>query len=345
MFTRQFLFGLLTACLASALGSPGAMADEPPLRIGIIGCDTPHSTDFTKIIHNPDGPPELKGLRVVAAFAADSDDIPESIQYLPGCVETLRKEGVEIVDSIPALLERVDVVMVESLDGRKHLEQARPVIAAGKTLFVDKPVGGDLAEAIEIFRLAAEKKVPCFSSSSLRFSPGIAAMRSDPKVGQVLGCSTYGPCATEPHHPDLFWYGVHGVEMLFTIMGPGCQTVACTHTADTDLVVGVWTDGRIGSFRGLRSGPYKFGSLVFGSAGIQPGGEFAGYEPLVVEVAKFFRSGKPPVSAEETIEIFAFMQAADESKKQGGQPIELPELIAKTRQAGVPMAKTGGAGN
>jgi Oxidoreductase family, NAD-binding Rossmann fold len=299
----------------------------------MIGCDTPHSTDFTKIIHNPDRPPELSGLRVVAAFPESSDDVPDSVRFLPDCVETLRKEGVAIVDSIPALLDQVDVVMIESLDGRKHLEQARPVIAAGKTLFIDKPVGGTLAEAIEIFRLAAEKNVPCFSSSSLRFSPGIAAMRNDAKVAQVLGCSTYGPCSTEPHHPDLFWYGVHGVEMLFTIMGPGCQTVARTRTDDADLVVGVWKDGRIGTFRGLRSGPYKFGSLVFGSAGIQPGGEFTGYEPLIVEIAKFFRSGQAPVSAEETIEIFAFMQAADESKDQRGRPVSLPELTSRTRAA------------
>jgi len=93
---------------------------------------------------------------------------------VPKFTEELKAAGIEIVDSIPALLERVDVVLLESLDGRKHLEQARPVIAAGKALFIDKPVSGTLADAIEIFRLAAEAQSSCFSSSSLRYSPGIA---------------------------------------------------------------------------------------------------------------------------------------------------------------------------
>ena len=50
-----------------------------------------------------------------------------------------------------------------------------------------------------------------------------------------------------------------------------------------------------------------------------PSGGYGGYEPLVVEIAKFFKTGKPPVSAEETLEIFAFMEAADESKRKGGR--------------------------
>jgi hypothetical protein len=127
---------------------------------------------------------------------------------------------------------------------------------------------------------------------------------------------------------------VHGVEVLFTIMGPGCQTVSRTHTDDTELVVGVWNDGRIGTFRGSRKGAHSYGAMVFGSAGIGPSGGFGGYEPLVVEIAKFFRSGKPPVTAEQTLEIFAFMESADESKRQGGKPVALAEVFAAARKTG-----------
>ena len=148
-------------------------------------------------------------------------------------------------------------------------------------------------------------------------------IRKDPKVGPVLGCDAYGPCSLEEHHPDLFWYGVHGVESLFTIMGTGCVSVTRAHTKDTDFVTGVWMDGRIGTFRGTRAGKYDYGATVFGTAGTAPSGGYAGYEPLVVEICKFFKTGQPPVSAEETIEIFAFMEAADESKRQGGAPVTL----------------------
>ena len=278
--------------------------------------------------------PEVAGVRVVAAYAGGSPDIPSSIDRVAGYTKDLHdKFGVTIVGSIDELVARVDVVLLESVDGRTHLEQARAVFKAHKPVFIDKPVGGTLADAIAIFDLARETNTPCFSSSSLRFSAGIKAMRHHPKVGDVLGCDAYGPCSLEEHHPDLFWYGIHGVEMLFTIMGTGCATVSRTHTDGTDSVVGVWQGGRLGSFRGIRAGHADFGATVFGSKGIAPSGGYGGYEPLVVEIVKFFKTGKPPVSAGETLEIFAFMEAADESKRQGGKPVTIDSVMAKARTA------------
>ena len=155
---------------------------------------------------------------------------------------------------IDALIEKVDVVLVLSIDGRKHLEQAKPVFAAGKPVFIDKPIAGSLADAVRIFQLAKEHRVPCFSSSSLRFAKRTIDIRDDPHLGDVVGCDQYSPCSLEPHHPDFFWYGVHGVEPLFTIMGTGCRSVTRVHTEGTDVAVGVWSDGRIGTFRGIRAG-------------------------------------------------------------------------------------------
>ena len=268
----------------------------------------------------------------MAAYPGGSADIPSSRDRVAGYTKELHeKYGVEIVDSIDELLKKVDVVFLESVDGRPHLGQARPVFQARKPVFIDKPVAGTLADAIAIYDLARETGTPCFSSSSLRFSPGIAGMKSNPKVGDVIGCDAYGPCHLEEHHPDLYWYGVHGVETLFTIMGTGCQSVTRVQTEGTELVAGVWKGGRVGTFRGLRQGASDYGATVFGSKGIAPSGGYAGYQPLVVEICKFFRSGKPPVSAEETIEIFAFMEAADESKRQGGKPVTIESVMARAR--------------
>jgi predicted dehydrogenase len=225
----------------------------------------------------------------------------------------------------------VDVVLLESVDGRPHLAQARPVLQARKPVFIDKPVAGSLADAFQIYDLARDNKTPCFSSSSLRFSPGIQAMRDNPKVGDILGCDAYGPSPTEEHHPDLFWYGVHGVETLFTIMGIGCESVVRVHTKDADMVVGTWKGGRIGSFRGIRAGKADYGATVFGSKGVVPAGSFGGYEPLVKEIVKFFKTGKAPVSAEETLEMFAFMEAADESKRKSGASVTLESVIVRAR--------------
>ncbi len=333
MRAKSIQLVLLTGCfLLTFVGS--GWADQPslPLKAGIIGIDA-HALAWTKIINDPQATGELADMTVVAGFPGGSPDIPKSMELLKTQVEPVAKLGVKIVDSIDELLKQVDVVMILSIDGRKHLEQVRPVFAAGKPVFVDKPIAGSLTEAIEIFRLAEQHKVPCFSSSSLRFAKQTANIRQDPRLGELVGCDQYAPCALEPHHPDFFWYGIHGVEPLFTIMGSGCESVTRVHTEGTDMAIGVWKDGRIGTFRGIRAGQRGYGSTVFGTKGIVPGGGFDGYEPLIVEIIRFFKTGKPPVSAEQTLEIFAFMEAADESKRRGGSPVTLDSVMEKARRA------------
>jgi Oxidoreductase family, NAD-binding Rossmann fold len=323
--------GLLFASFAMA-GEAQDDQSSKPLRAGIIGLDTSHVVAFTQLLNAPKPKPELAGVRIVAAYPGGSPDLPSSRDRVAGYIKDLREKfSVAIVGSIDELLSGVDVVLLESVDGRPHLEQARPVFQAHKPVFIDKPVAGSLADAIAIFELARATSTPCFSSSSLRFSAGIAGMRRNAKVGEVLGCDAYGPCSLEEHHPDLFWYGVHGVEALFTIMGTGCERVSRIQTEGNELAAGVWKGGRIGTFRGLRQGHHDYGATVFGTKGVAPSGGYGGYEPLVVEIVKFFKTGKPPVSAEETLEIFAFMEAADESKRQGGKPVELESVMAKAR--------------
>lgn len=322
----------MTVVAMSSSFSHLAIADEP-LRAGIIGLDTSHVVAFSKVLNDPDAGGVLADVQVVAAYPGGSPDIPSSADRLEGFTQTLREMGIEIVDSIDDLLTKVDVVLLESVDGRPHLEQVKPVLAAGKPVFIDKPVAGSLVDALEIYRLAKEYDVPCFSSSSLRFSPGILGMRNNDEVGEVLGCAAFGPCSLEPHHPDLYWYGVHGVETLFTIMGTGCVSVSRVQTDDYELVTGVWSDGRIGTFRGIREGKSDYGALVFGSKGIVRSGGYSGYQPLVEEICRFFKTGESPVSAEETMEMFAFMEAADESKRQGGKPVLLKDVIEKARTA------------
>ncbi len=306
----------------------GSQTGSKTLRAGIIGLDTSHAPAFAELLNGPQAVGDLARVRIVAAFPGGSPDIPASADRVAGYTKQYRDLGIEIVDSVEALLPKVDVVLLESVDGRPHLAQVLPVLRAKKPVFIDKPVAGSLADAVAIFEATQRFNVPCFSSSSLRFSPGILGMRNDPRVGAVLGCEARGPCSLEPHHPDLFWYGIHGVETLFTIMGPGCVAVSRVQTDGTDLVVGRWSDGRIGTFRGLRAGAHGYGATVYGDKGIAPSGGYEGYEPLVREIVKFFKTGKPPVSAQETLEIYAFMEAADESKRRDGATVTIESVMA-----------------
>ena len=300
--------------LAAALAAPGA-----DFRLGIIGTDTSHVPAFTKILNG-----EGTGMRVVAAYKGGSKDIEESSRRVDQFAEDIRSQfGVEIVPDIRTLLSKVDGVLLSSVDGRIHLEQARPVIAAHKPLFIDKPLAATLEDAREIARLAKEAGVAWFSSSSLRFG----AIGSSMKFSDTTGAETWGPGPFEPHHYlDLAWYAVHPIETLYTIMGPGCQTVTRISGADAEVVIGRWKDGRIGTVRAIR--PYSdYGAVVYRPKEVveshPKSGPATDYRPLVTEIVKFFQTGKPPVSNDETLEMFAFMDAAQRSKEQGGKPVPL----------------------
>lgn len=325
---KRYLAFLIALCWIGPIVGAVAQQSDTPIRAGIIGIDA-HALPWTRIFNDPEAEGELADLDIVAAVPGGSPDIPQSQELLKKAREPMQQLGVEMVDSIAELLPKVDVVLILSIDGRVHLEQARPVIESGKTLFIDKPIAGSLADVIRIFRLAEKHRVPLFTSSSLRFAKGAIDIHQNPELGEITGADVYSPCSTEPHHPDFFWYGIHGVEPLFTIMGAGCRTVTRVASDGSDVAAGTWEDGRIGTFRGIRDGKRGYGATVFGTKGIVPGGGFDGYEPLLVEIVKFFKTQKIPVSEAETLEIFAFMEAADESKRQGGAPVALESVMEK----------------
>jgi len=320
VFAIIMLFAL-TRCLVAQDNNEKAK-QSPPLRLGMIGLDTSHAIAFTQLLNDPRNPHHVPGARVVAGYPGGSPDVEASATRVDKFTAELRdKWGVEIVDDIPTLCEKVDAVLLTSVDGRPHLQQVRPVFAAKKRVFIDKPMAGSLEDVKEIFRLSKESGVPCFSSSCYRWMEGLK--RTD--LGAVTGCDSYSPATIEPHHPDLFWYGIHGVEALFTVMGPGCVSVTRVNSPGTDVVVGLWKDGRIGAFRGIRQGKSAAGVTVFcekGTFTAKPDHRNI-YKGLVQETVKFFRTGVPPVSPEETIQIYSFMDAADKSKQQGGIPIPL----------------------
>lgn len=317
------LVGLVVAAAAT-----GSFADEKPFRLGLIGLDTSHVIHFTKYLNDP---ANKTGCKVVAAYRGGSADIPSSADRLDKFTKTLKEEhGLEIVDSIEELCKKVDGILLESLDGRPHLEQVKPVFAAGKPVFIDKPVAGSLADAVEIFQLAKASGVPCWTSSTWRFTEGVQAVKNG-KVGDIVGCIAYGPCSLEPHHPDFYWYGIHTAETLFALMGTGCETVTRTTSDAADVAVGQWKDGRIGIFRGQRHKGGQAGFLAFGTKGAHKDGHAGGYPVLLKEIVQFFKTGKTPVSPEETIEIFTFMSAADESKAKGGVPVKISDVLAKAK--------------
>jgi len=319
----KLAFTLLVLLASTALGWA---AD---LRVGIIGADTSHAVAFTEILNDPKAKGHVEGAKVVALFKGGSPDIESSWSRVEEYTKTLQtKFGVTVYDSIEELCRNVDAVMLESVDGRPHLEQVKPVLRAKKPVYVDKPVAGSLSDVREIFRLARQARVPLFSASSLRYAASTQSARTG-AVGKVTYALTWSPCHLEPHHPDLFWYGVHGVESLFTVMGPGIESVKRGTTTNGLIeVVGTWKGGRKGIYREGEG----YGGVAKGEKGEMKVGTYDGYAPLVAEIVKFFQTGIAPVKPEETIEIFGFMEAADESKRRGGAEMKVAEVLKKARK-------------
>jgi hypothetical protein len=300
----------------------GALPAAAQIRVGMIGLDTSHVVAFSRILNDPANPNHVPGAKVVAAYRGGSPDLPSSRDRIDKFTAQLQQEfGIEIVADIPTLCSKVDVILLESVDGRKHLEQVKPVFEAGKPVFIDKPLTATLEDALEIERLGKQHGVPWWSSSSLRYSPIVEQVKSQKMTGAI----TWGPASLEPSHPlDLSWYAIHSIEMLYAIMGPGCVRVSRTFTDDADVIVGLWNDGRTGVVRTIRNSESGYGAISFGADKIRISeDEGAAYAKLLEQIVQFFKTKQPPVANAETLELFRFMDAALRSKQNGGAPVEL----------------------
>jgi hypothetical protein len=329
---------MATATIAgmSLMSRNSLMASQPSpadvkqgKRIGMLGLDTGHCMAFTQTFNAPDAGDKYRGYKVTAACPNGTELVTEWKEQIPKITEAIRGQGVEIVDSIDALISKVDVVLMTCIDGNRHLELAMPVLKAGKPLFIDKPFAASYKDAYAIVEAARKYNTPMFSSSSMRYLTGVENVSDT--VGKITGADAYSPAVIESHHPDLFWYGTHGIEILFAIMGAGCKSVRRIYTPEMDIVAGVWNDNRLGTFRGMRSGKNGYGATVFGEKGIVHLNRDGGYSPLLVKIAEFYDTKTAPFPVEQTLEIIAFMEAADKSKKKNGAEIDLKTVMNRKR--------------
>jgi predicted dehydrogenase len=298
------------------------MADM--IRAGMIGLDTSHCNAFTKIFNEH---PEW-GVKVIAAYPSFSPDLESSASRIEEYKKVMSQtHGVKLTESIPQMLDMVDVVMLESVDGRRHLKEFEAVAPTGKPTFIDKPFAASLDDAKAMVKLIKQHKVPCFSSSSLRFDSAFQDVLAnrEAKFGKIIGVDAYSPAHLDKTNPGLFWYGIHGVEILYTLMGPGCQSVSSTVTDESEVNIGIWSQGRIGTLRGIRAGKEHYGATILSEkappTAVPMKGDF--YPKLVEAIVKFFKTKEAPVKIEETLEMCAFIDAAIKSAQQNCDDIKL----------------------
>ena len=300
------------------------------LQLGIVGLSV-HSAAFSELLNDSEKDKDLQGCRITKLYHPKGNpDVDFTVDQLKEYQDRIMKSGVQMVSTIDELIESVDGVLIETNDGRPHMEQVKPVLKSGKPVFVDKPVAESLKGVIEIFREAEKLNVPIFSSSSLRYITTAQRINQNRDGIKILGADIFSPAPLEKSHTDLFWYGIHGVELLYTIMGTGCKEVMqVKHTEGEDIVLGYWDDDRMGVLRGIRNGKRDYGGTAFAEKEIIPVGSFEGYRPLVVKIVEFFLNNLSPVASAETIEIYAFMEAAMKSAGSNGKKVQLATIMKK----------------
>jgi hypothetical protein len=292
------------------------------IKLGILDFDTSHCVEFTKRLNQigKDQEQFVEGAKIVIGCAGGSKLSPERVE---GFTKQMKDYGVPLVEKPTDMIGKVDGMLIEAVDGTVHYERAKPFLEAGIPCFIDKPYACSSDDAKKIAELAAKKKVPVFSSSSLRYAPELVEYAADAKHGKIVGCVVYGPASLSPipeRNAGLFHYGIHAVEMLYALMGPGCKRVTCTHEKGADVATGQWSDGRVATVRGLRAGATPFGFVGFAEKSAQAvsvGTKFI-YRELLKKVVEMFKTNKSPLDIAETIELVAFIEAANKSGANHG---------------------------
>jgi virulence factor len=294
------------------------------IKLGILDFDTSHVVEFTKRLNHVGIKEDqwVDGAKVIVGCPGESKIMPERI---PDYVKQMKELGVPLVDKPEEMIGKVDGMLIESQEGTPHWERAKPFLEAGIPCYVDKPFTCSVADARKIIDLAERKKLPLFSSSSLRYAPELVQFMANENRGKIFGAFTFGPCMEHERNPGMFHYGIHAVEILYTLMGRGCERVSCNYERGAELTTGHWKDGRIASIRGLRDGAHIYGAIAFtdkGATSLQIGTTFV-YRELLKQIVSMFTTGKSPLDPGVTLEIVAFIEAAHRSAVNHGIAQEL----------------------
>lgn len=302
------------------------------LKIGYVGLDTSHVIGFTQLMNDPQHEHHVPGARVTVGWPGGSSDFEASYSRVEKFTNTLRDEyDMDILESPEAVAEACDILFIESVDGRVHLEQFKRTLPYRKPTYIDKPFALTLADACEMVALAQEHDIPLMSCSSLRYADALQNALAEGR-DDILGCDFYGPMNEQATQPGLFWYGCHSVEMIVAALGTGCKEVRCVRTEDHDLLTALWQDGRVASFHGLRNVHSKFGGLLHRKDRVEWVDATSGrplYAGLVAAILEHLPHGRSPIPAAEMIEIVAIMEAANRSREEGGSPVAVVTSVNK----------------
>lgn len=297
------------------------------LKLGMIGLDTSHCEAFTKLLNDENNENHIPGAKITEAYPGGSSLFSLSMDRVEGITKNIKEAGVEIIDSISGMSKDLNGFLLESVDGRQHLEQFKILAEYGKPVFIDKPLACSYADAAKIVSIARDKKIPVMTASAVRFAGGMSELNLQNR--EILSCDVFGPMQLLDDYPGYFWYGIHSVDVLYSYMGEGCNELQVKSFDEFDVVIAKWQDGRICTIRGMRFKGGCFGCGIFSSEGA----EFSTAKPsppyyafLLKKVIPFINTGNSSVKISESLEVIAFLEAMNKSRKHNGEIIKLNKI-------------------
>ncbi|GGD94403.1 Gfo/Idh/MocA family protein [Paenibacillus nasutitermitis] len=296
------------------------------LKIGIIGTDTSHSIAFTELLNDSAHRYHVEGGKVTLAYPGGSPDFELSISRVAAFAGEMNSRfGVQIAERPEQVAEECDAVLLLSADGRVHKELFEAIVPYGKPIFIDKPLAASVVEAEFIAKLAEQWSVPVMSTSALRYAAALTKQNTNTD-DKVIRVDCYGPMYMEPTQSGYFWYGIHLVEMLFTVLGSDCEQINASGSGDKETITGIWKNGVVGTIQGSKSGGFPFVAAIHrehSSSFVDIASEEKPfYASLLEQVMTMFHTGIPTVDMSTTLQVIRFIEAANESR-DSGKPVML----------------------
>jgi predicted dehydrogenase len=222
------------------------------------------------------------------------------------------------------VIGQVDAVIVATDKGHEHVVRCRPFVEAGLPVFVDKPLVDNEAD-LQTFRGWVREGAPIMSSSCMRYAKEFLPYRlSTHELGSLRFVSSTTPKSWER-------YGIHALEAIYPILGPGFVTVRNTGAVERNVVHLTHRNGADVVITAIADMYGAFGCLqLCGTAGhveVALGDTFFSFKAQLVAFVEYLRSGVRGFPWEETVELMQIVIAGIRSREEGGRVVRLEEIV------------------
>jgi Oxidoreductase family, NAD-binding Rossmann fold len=270
-------------------------------KIGFIDLDTSHPRSFVKRIN------AMNGFQVTGVF--DRGRAKGKTETTAFCKEFDVKE----YESVQALAEDCDGIMVLSADWETHLEDITVVLEAGKACYCDKPLVTSLDELDRFVALCEQNSAPMFAGSGWRWNAKTSALATKIKTAHISDAIFCVPS-------DRYYYGIHGVEWVLGLFGSGIEAVKVEISTDNATIVSLYhqrgmairlvleTDSPLSRFNVFAADGKDY-SLPLDGDDIHDG--------ICGNFAQTITTGKSPATVAELTEAVRIMFAIEESLLTG----------------------------